>query len=248
MAGDNRKKNWQQYYASSREKAEAEVGDAENDSEKKIDAAGFFEDAQTFDDISIAVGLVGEIADGSKTHTAQELEALLAEAKKAEKPDFDKIPEVFGLREAVIRARKAIDLQNYQNNLENLSEGLKTLLETDDINKLCPSLEREKTKSPQERKEALDRELYRFKKLKNFYGTDAKGDPNDGNQVPKEIETVAKRAVEILEAFRAEGFSIIDNEDDRVKNFKVKKDKDFRKKVRQAQKRISTLLKIFAKK
>ncbi|NTV41243.1 MAG: hypothetical protein HGA61_03130 [Candidatus Moranbacteria bacterium] len=219
MDRENRNRNWQQYFDSSSKKAVAEIdGTKEKDDQRKATEAGLISSAQNFQDILTAIEIIGEIKTDSKTYTTEELKSILEEAKKSK--NSTQIPEALGLREAVDCALKGIARQDYRNNLENLFVSLDELVKAKKIEEICPSLEENKTAVATVRKKAVSDELFKFERFKKFYEPDGKGDPDDNDQVPPEVQDIAKRVVEMVGKIKIEAYSKIDTESAQMLKFK----------------------------
>lgn len=203
-------KDWQQYFDNSKKNIKVELEPAEDEKAR----TELFSEAQTFEDILAAVEAGGEIRDGAKTYTPDQLRAILENAKKSR--DLSCVPAVLGLESAAKNALEAIVQEEYQNNLKNLFEEFKILLEAKDFNAVFGKSEIEdEDVDIKEREIKLGDEYDRISKL---FKSKKITNPADG-KISVEVRQIAEKAKLMLEAYRTKAENFLGNQ-------KVKKSKE----------------------
>ena len=116
--------------------------------------------------------------------------------------------------------------EQYVKYLNNLVECFKKLLEAEKLTDIFESLEEEVVKGLNigTKKDNFKSD---FGKLKNYCKAEGKGDPDNNNEIEKEVREISGKATRLLEAFEAEALAWIEN---KQKKEQTKK-KDVRKKI-----------------
>ena len=108
--------------------------------------------------------------------------------------------------------------EQYQRNLENLSEQFKLLVEAKNFTDVFPSFKDDKL-SDKEKGEDLNRV---FNRLRKICSPDNNGDPDNNNKTSDEVRNIAQQAIEILEAFYVEAKASLNKEPGQKKGEKIK--------------------------
>ena len=105
--------------------------------------------------------------------------------------------------------KEALARQEYQVNLKNLFDNFKEILEAEKFSDVFKLLKDDKGLSEQDKKDRLEREFNRLKKICN---PDTKGNPDEKNETLKEVREIAEKATAMLESFKLEAQAYIEGE------------------------------------
>ena len=208
MKGAEEPKNWKQYYNNSRKNLAVDFEDVveTNGAEKESE---LFAQVQTPDDLLEAVKLVGEIEEDSRKYSPQLLEDLFNSAK-ADGFDLDKLPNPLGFRDAIKRVLVAEKEQkvreDYKNNVNNLFAKFEKLTTADSFAEIFKLL---KTDANQDEKTKKANLIKDYNELALCCGLAGKDDPDNGGKILEKVQELSARAMEMLDAFKAEAEAYI---------------------------------------
>lgn len=205
MAESKPQKAWQQYIDNSKKDIKVELeNETDFNEKKKAEIEALFLEAQTFEDVLSAVEVIGEIEDGPRLYPVADLEGILKDVKDRKiKPE--KVPDVYGLRDAANRSLDALDKREYQLNLKCLAREFKKLIDADDFTDIFVSMKDSNKDNTKTKKDKLQKE---YNRLRPICSPDNKADAN--GQTPPEILEIAKQASAMLEAYKTKADNFIE--------------------------------------